>query len=701
MYRELDVSSNGTLEVELTESLANATGAAQRLVDDAELALPTGCTAQVAFELDVDSIPVDAIPAEQRKAVSGVTAAEVMRLYPPPPPSPDLPPFSPPAAPPLPPQTPLEGVVNLLSGVSSALASGILGVAITGNATSGPDDGNDNGALVSEVNATRNQVNEVLSLGASALDEAADSLAVLTTGEGSAGIQPQDAAPFVELIDALTQAATATILEDAVPPPPLLTSPPSIPPSPTGTSIPPPPPLTSQSEQEAAEDAAREEQRRRDAEVRNSLADSITKTLTVLSTSLLKATAEVDRPITLKAASFTGVFTRQSVAPDPAQPPPALPADSDAEPVALFVDPNISDPVAALGAGNTSGFVLPTSLPALRGIGSVETTVLYFPKSIRDGGAPASRGLRSTVVSPATSLSLRVNGSELKVPTGSGQEILIKTRVVLGNPNATSECTEDLGPACDNVTTATQAEIDALALECEVKAKRAVRPGKARAEVDACLAVLEELDANLTAQAAHCAALPMPCNGRGECNDGLCVCAPSWYGPQCEVQPACKFWDVASQNWSTTGCRMASLTLEGAYGHMVCACDHLTEFAVVANALVRPDEFFNALGRLSINIPIPLRSGLLTCDAPTPEERSQPWRPVCPCRPLCVCKLTLPCAHAQLLRLCKVARASHCRRGRPSLCQHSPPHVWAQRSAGARRQGRVHHTASTLAHVDL
>ena len=58
---------------------------------------------------------------------------------------------------------------------------------------------------------------------------------------------------------------------------------------------------------------------------------------------------------------------------------------------------------------------------------------------------------------------------------------------------------------------------------------------------------------------------------------------------------------------------MASLTLlgeHGVVGRMVCACDHLTEFAVIASVLSRPDAFFSSLGRLKINLPAPLRYAL-------------------------------------------------------------------------------------------
>lgn len=71
---------------------------------------------------------------------------------------------------------------------------------------------------------------------------------------------------------------------------------------------------------------------------------------------------------------------------------------------------------------------------------------------------------------------------------------------------------------------------------------------------------------------------------------------------------------------------MASLTPlgeHGAVGRMVCACDHLTEFAVIASVLSRPDTFFNSLGRLKINLPAPLRYYLW----PSGRPSGQGWGP--------------------------------------------------------------------------
>lgn len=122
----------------------------------------------------------------------------------------------------------------------------------------------------------------------------------------------------------------------------------------------------------------------------------------------------------------------------------------------------------------------------------------------------------------------------------AASQILIATRVTLSyNPNATAAC-GGRERECDEATAALQQEADELQARCERLAKKTVRGGSASRRVEACLAELNSLDANLTAQAQRCATLPAPCGGRGNCTEGVCVCDPSWYGPQCETQPSCR-----------------------------------------------------------------------------------------------------------------------------------------------------------------
>jgi len=315
--------------------------------------------------------------------------------------------------------TPIGSVLSQLAGTSSALASlGSLGKG-GGQTNNGTGAGAGDGGA-STPPPTREEVNQVLQQGASALSSATAGLDELFVPGSDAQLQPEQAEPFVDLIDSLASAATATVAFD--PPPPL---PPGLPPpapQPPGATMPPSPPQLSEEERNEAEDAAREQARQQAAVVRNQLANAVSDTLNSLSVAMLN-NAPPGKVVTLARPTFSATFTRQSITPDPTLPPPQL--EEEAEPAALFVDPATSDPVAALGNGSAQGFVLPSTLPALQGRSAVETTLIHFPVSIRDGGPPPGRGQQSQVVSGATSLTLRSGGAELSVPTGSGQELLI------------------------------------------------------------------------------------------------------------------------------------------------------------------------------------------------------------------------------------------------------------------------------------
>ena len=210
-------------------------------------------------------------------------------------------------------------------------------------------------------------------------------------------LAPEQATPLVALIDALAQAATASLaLPLLPPPPPPVASPPPPCPLPPGVfALPPAPAAPELTEDE--EDAAREEARKKvresttrpiisgaahhlhrvtycnllcifrilfpqDAEARNALADAVSSSLNGLGKALLNG-AEADAPpIKLVAPSFTGVFAKQSITPDPTLPPPKLVAG--AAPAALFVA--AEDAEEALADGEADGFVVPSTLPALQ-----------------------------------------------------------------------------------------------------------------------------------------------------------------------------------------------------------------------------------------------------------------------------------------------------------------------------------------------
>ena len=192
----------------------------------------------------------------------------------------------------------------------------------------------------------------------------------------------------------------------------------------------------------------------------------------------------------------------------------------------------------------------------------------------------------------------------MQVPTGSGTEILLATKVTLGSAFDPPICGIPQA-ACDNATRVLREQVASKLEVCSALGKRAIRRS-VRIQFDACIVELNALEANMTQQADSCAALPAPCSGRGNCTEGVCSCEESWYGVACSVQPSCRYWDVNASRWSTDGCRMLTLSANGSSaGRAVCACDHLTEFAVVSNVLTRPDAFFSALSRLKVNLPFP------------------------------------------------------------------------------------------------
>ena len=99
-----------------------------------------------------------------------------------------------------------------------------------------------------------------------------------------------------------------------------------------------------------------------DAVARNALADAISASLTGLGAALLNGAAADTPPIKIEAPSFTGVFAKQSITPDPTLPPPKL--EAGGPPKALFVAQE--DAEAALSDGDADGFVVPSTLPALQ-----------------------------------------------------------------------------------------------------------------------------------------------------------------------------------------------------------------------------------------------------------------------------------------------------------------------------------------------
>ena len=121
------------------------------------------------------------------------------------------------------------------------------------------------------------------------------------------------------------------------------------------------------------------------------------------------------------------------------------------------------------------------------------------------------------------------------MPTGSGTEILLATKVTLGSASDEPICGIPQA-ACDNATRVLREQVASKLEACSALGKRAIRRS-VRIQFDACIIELNALEANMTQQADSCAALPAPCNGRGNCTEGVCSCEESWYGAACSVQP--------------------------------------------------------------------------------------------------------------------------------------------------------------------
>ena len=74
-----------------------------------------------------------------------------------------------------------------------------------------------------------------------------------------------------------------------------------------------------------------------------------------------------------------------------------------------------------------------------------------------------------------------------------------------------------------------------------------------------------------------------------------------YYREENVTGPVCVFWDLEAHAWSDAGCRLLSTNQT----HSSCACDHLTNFAL----LMRRDD--GGLGGSGINIRIDIVAGVV------------------------------------------------------------------------------------------
>ena len=105
-----------------------------------------------------------------------------------------------------------------------------------------------------------------------------------------------------------------------------------------------------------------------------------------------------------------------------------------------------------------------------------------------------------------------------------------------------------------------------------------------------CEAQLVRAEADRDAQEAECNALPALCFGHGTClrPSHVCQCDPSWGGPQCDndLSNACSYFNETSDYWASDGCTTQYLEIINVTeGRVLCACDHLTDFATMVAIL--------------------------------------------------------------------------------------------------------------------
>ena len=344
-------------------------------------------------------------------------------------------------------------------------------------------------------------------------------------------------------------------------------------------------------------------------QAQNQAADDVGNTLGSLSVAF-NANAEAEVAVAVEATTFTAVFIKKVV--DPRAAPVNLAAEvaivfapqqviadvlksttNATDAVSTNAATTLLDAIASSGTGSGSGFLLPPNMSALQGRSTVDTTSVFYPVSLRPARrADATNGTTQAFASGVTAIELR-DGEEVIKVENLRTPILFASKVTLppGIDRNTS-CGHE-ADACNATFNELSAAADAKTAECDELAAGARVSSRGQAKLNRCKAQMQKAERARDEQGDKCNAMPAPCYGHGIClrPDHVCQCEMNWGGPQCDMDTSftCSFYNTTSGYWSSNGCEPRYLKfMNQTSGRVLCACNHLTDFATMVAILQAP-----------------------------------------------------------------------------------------------------------------